>query len=144
ADQGRASASVILPICRTRADRHGAAMLAAALLLAAGMTIPDLGAAALGQGAATVARPDDLTAIYYNPAGLAGQEGTRVQLDVRAVQHGVTFQRLAADGGNPQNFAAISNSGGPSVGPIVAASRRFQLYGIPATAALGGFPNAGS
>ena len=36
---------------------------------------------------------------------------------MRAVQHGVGFQRLAADGSNPDRFAPISNSGGPSVGP---------------------------
>jgi long-chain fatty acid transport protein len=39
--------------------------------VAGGIEFPDIGSVALGRGAAFAARADDLTAIHYNPAGLA-------------------------------------------------------------------------
>src|SRR5438046_2773097 len=62
--------------------------------IAAGVGIPDLGAAALGQAGATVARPADLTALYYNPGALGFLEGIQAYVDVRLVDQRVTFQRL--------------------------------------------------
>ena len=90
-----------------------ALLLAPLAASAAGLGVPDLGAASLGQGAATIAAPDDPYALYYNPAALAGHPGLRLLLDGRGIQHAVTFQRLQADGSNPDDFASVSN-GGPS------------------------------
>ena len=45
---------------------------------AGGFELPDNGAQALGRGATFVAKADDTTAMYYNPAGLARQRGTRL------------------------------------------------------------------
>ncbi len=63
------------------------AMFTAALLLgegaalAQGFIIPELGARKNGTGAA-IANPDDLSAIYHNPAALTRMPGTRVGLSL--------------------------------------------------------------
>jgi long-subunit fatty acid transport protein len=67
---------------------------------AAGIGIPDLGAGGLGQAGATVARPGDLTALYYNPGALAFLEGVQLYADARAIDHRITYQRLDAQGEN--------------------------------------------
>lgn len=115
------------------------ALFVACGALAAGAGIPDLGAAALGQAGATVARPADGTAIYYNPAALASLEGTQLYLDARAVGHDVRFQRLDASGQNPAGFAE-SGSSGISVAPFFAATTRWRRFAF----ALGGHPATGS
>jgi long-subunit fatty acid transport protein len=115
-------------------------MWGATLLLAAALGIPDLGAPALGQAGATVARPNDLTALYYNPGALAFLEGVQLYADVRAIDQHITFQRLDSAGLNPQNWSSISNSGGPAISPILAAS----WHHGPFTLALGGHPFPGA
>ena len=110
------------------------------LLLAAALGIPDLGAPALGQAGATVARPADLTALYYNPGALAFLEGVQVYADVRAIDQRITYQRLDSAGLNPQNWAPVSNSGGAAISPIIAAS----WHHGPLTLALGGHPFPGA
>jgi long-chain fatty acid transport protein len=112
--------------------------------LASGLGIPDLGAASIGQGNATVARPQDLSALYYNPAGLASLDGIQVMADFRAVKHDVLFQRLEADGSNPNHFAPVQNSGTPRVAPIIGVSWRTQALGMPFSLALGGVPSNGN
>ncbi|MBN1945966.1 MAG: outer membrane protein transport protein [Bradymonadales bacterium] len=52
--------------------------LTSASALAGGPVLYEQGAAAMGQSSAVVARPDDPTAIFYNPAGLAWQEGVGI------------------------------------------------------------------
>src|SRR5438067_4794957 len=76
---------------------------------AAGIGIPDLGAGGLGQAGATIARPADLTALYYNPAALAWLEGIQLYADVRAIDHRVSFQRLDAQGQNPSGWLPVEN-----------------------------------
>ncbi len=116
-----------------------AALLCARAAGAAGAGIPDLGAAALGQAGATVARPADLTAIYYNPAGLAAFDGIHLYVDVRAIDHRVGYQRLDAAGNNPAGWAPVENLGGLAVAPVVVASYRLG----PVTLAAGGHPQNG-
>ncbi len=53
-------------------------MLILATTIAAGFAITEQNTAALGQANAVAARADDSSAVYYNPAGLAGQKGWRV------------------------------------------------------------------
>lgn len=117
----------------------GLALLFARSALAAGAGIPDLGAAALGQAGATVARPADLTAAYYNPAALAAFDGIHLYLDARAIDHRIGFQRLDAAGGNPSGWAEVENLGGLAIAPVVVASVR--LGGV--TLAAGGHPQNG-
>jgi long-chain fatty acid transport protein len=57
-----------------------AALLAAASASASGFYTPDIGAQAVGRGAAWIVGAGDLTAIYLNPAGLARAKGTRLQV----------------------------------------------------------------
>jgi long-chain fatty acid transport protein len=101
---------------------------------AGGFDLPDNGAQALGRGAAFVAKADDGTAIYYNPAGLARQRGTRLYGGANLYLHSFQFQRsgsfadkasdpLTPWGGRP--FPRLTNSAGPFFSPFVALSTDF-------------------
>jgi len=52
-----------------------------------------LGARATGRAGAFVARADDLTAVYYNPAGLADLKGTLLQIGDRLSYNGYGYTR---------------------------------------------------
>lgn len=122
-------------------------LLAASGAHAGGFSIPDLGGQAIGEGCARVATPDDFSAIYYNPAGLAGQGGLRVQFDSRATLHHVGFQRLEADGSNPKQYEPIQNQGGvslTSLAPMGGVSWRWEKGPVPLTFAIGGWPATGA
>jgi long-subunit fatty acid transport protein len=113
--------------------------------LAAGIDVPDLGAASLGKGAADAAAPDTLMAIYYNPAGLATQSGFRFLVDARGLQEITTFQRI--DPGSSIHFPAVTDAGNKGFGgyllaPAFGISYGFKLL-IPWTVALGGMPPTG-
>jgi long-chain fatty acid transport protein len=62
---------------------------------AAGFYYADLGARELGRGATGAAGAGDLSAIIYNPAGLAELSGLTVQLDLQLAQQHTTFTRGA-------------------------------------------------
>ena len=75
-----------------------AASVAAAPALASGLVREDEGPAAAAQAGAFVARADDPSAVYYNPAGIAQLEGSRLmiggsgslrsmELDINSKQH---------------------------------------------------------
>ena len=65
------------------------------------------GARASGRGGAFVARADDLTAVEYNPAGLADLEGTLIQLGDRLSYNAYGYTRSPTlDYGHPQNGMA--------------------------------------
>ncbi len=53
----------------------------------------DLEATGLGQGGAFVAAPDTLGAIWYNPAGLAGQHGLQLEIEGGIINSPLTYQR---------------------------------------------------
>jgi long-chain fatty acid transport protein len=55
-------------------------------LFASGFSIMELGARAAGMGGAFVALADDGSALYYNPAGIAFQDGTRFESDAFIVK----------------------------------------------------------
>ncbi len=61
--------------------------------LASGVTVGDQGARTAGRAGATVARADDLSAIEYNPAGLAKLEQTRFHLGNRFGYVNESFKR---------------------------------------------------
>jgi long-subunit fatty acid transport protein len=101
---------------------------------AGGFELPDNGAQALGRGAAFVAKADDSTAIYYNPAGLARQRGTRLYAGGNLFLHSFQFQRAGSFPDDPEDaatpwgqkpFPIVSNSGGPFFAPFLAASTDF-------------------
>ncbi len=54
-------------------------------VFASGLSIPEQGAAAMGMSAAMTARSEDLSAIYYNPAGLDYVQGFELMLGVTPI-----------------------------------------------------------
>ncbi len=105
---------------------------------AGGFDIPDNGAQALGRGGAFVAKADDGSAIYWNPAGLARQRGTRLYGGASLFLGSYAFRRsglfpdspndtaTAPWGGRP--FPQVSNSGGPFFTPFIALSTDFAFF----------------
>lgn len=129
---------------RIARGRRACVSLAAALIVrgvctasvahAGGFDIPDNGAQSLGRGAAFVAKADDGTAIYYNPAGLARQRGTRLYAGGNLYLHAFQFQRSGSFPDDPNDpstpwgqrpFPAVTNSAGPFFTPFLAASTDF-------------------
>ena len=116
-----------------------AALLVALLVwpveaLSSGFEYPDNGTVALGRGSAFAAKANDGTAIYYNPSGLAQQDGWRVLLDGQMVLQSIDYQRTDASG--TDIGPAVSNSGGPFFAPFIAISKQV-LPGL--TIAIGGY-----
>ncbi|HLB03251.1 MAG TPA: outer membrane protein transport protein, partial [Nitrospiria bacterium] len=64
-------------------------------VLAAGFYIPEQGTAAMGQGEAVVARGNDPSTVFHNPAGIAQLEGTQFMLGTTLIAPLTTF----TDGG---------------------------------------------
>jgi long-chain fatty acid transport protein len=72
-------------------------MLLPAAAHAGGIEVPDLGTVAAGRGAAFVARADDPSAFYYNPAGLTKARRGQVMLNANFWHSSVTFTRSGSD-----------------------------------------------
>lgn len=64
-----------------------------ATALAGGFSLPDLGTAALSRSGTFVARADDPTAIWYNPAGVARLRGTHILLNGHILAERIWFRR---------------------------------------------------
>ncbi|MEA3466103.1 MAG: outer membrane protein transport protein [Thermodesulfobacteriota bacterium] len=60
-------------------------LLMPSLVCGAGFHIREQGAKAMGMANAFVAQADDPSAIFYNPAGIAFQDGTQVSLGVTVI-----------------------------------------------------------
>ena len=60
---------------------------------AGGLEVPDLGTVAIGRGTAFSARADNLSAFYYNPAGLSKSKGFNLLLSVNLVNLNLDYQR---------------------------------------------------
>ena len=93
---------------------------------AGGYYASDIGAVAGARGGAFVARADDLTAVWYNPAGLAdGSTGWRLHLDVAGFFSKGDYTRDCSGTGGcgpnapSQSFSTISNSADPLVIPTI-------------------------
>jgi long-chain fatty acid transport protein len=61
--------------------------------LAGGYYLPDRGVRAFSRGGAFLVGNDDLSALWYNPATLAGQPGTRIHLDGAIIDFSLEHQR---------------------------------------------------
>lgn len=115
-----------------------ALVLAPAVALAAGGYYSGaLGARAAGRSGAFVARADDPTAAFYNPAGLANLEGTVVMLGNRLSHNAYDFTRAATtDWGQEVNGAAPTVSFDPVengkpwqvLEPVVGVATRLGLH----------------
>ena len=116
----------------------GAATLAAPALADGGYYGGAQGARAGGRSGAFVARADDPTAVMYNPAGLAGINGTFIMIGNRFSYNGYSYKR--ADTQNwgdptatqttapPYSFPEVSN-GAPwqPLDPLIAVSSNLGL-----------------
>jgi long-chain fatty acid transport protein len=90
---------------------------------------PDNGARALGRAGAFTARADDPTAIYYNPAGLARQEGFSLLLSTNILSLTHTFD-AADDFANRKArvLGGLEQSHPVSFGPMMAG--HFDVEGL--------------
>jgi long-chain fatty acid transport protein len=79
---------------------------------ASGFFYSDLGAKQLGRGATGAAGAGDLSAIIYNPAGLAELEGLTVQLDLQLAKQNTSFTRSGGCGQAMAPCGNISDSSG--------------------------------
>ncbi|HOT01489.1 MAG TPA: OmpP1/FadL family transporter [Acidobacteriota bacterium] len=66
-------------------------LLAGGNLLAAGFAINEQGARSMAQAMAFVARADDPSALFYNPAGITQLEGTQFYFGATAIAQGTTW-----------------------------------------------------
>jgi long-chain fatty acid transport protein len=105
--------------------------------LAGGFEIPDNGTQAVGRGGAFVAKADDGTAIYHNPAGLARQRGTNVLVNANIFFHSFEFQRIGQFQDDPQDpetswgqarFPLVKNIAGPFLAPFLAVTSDFSYF----------------
>ncbi|GAK56812.1 membrane protein involved in aromatic hydrocarbon degradation [Candidatus Vecturithrix granuli] len=67
-------------------------------VLAAGFQVPEQGAASMGMGMGGIAKADDLSAIYHNPAGLAQLKGTQIYLSSAGISPQATYTRKGYEG----------------------------------------------
>ena len=138
------------------ASVRGSGLLVALLLLwgggvahAGGFAVPEIGARRTGM-AAVVGRPDDLSAIYHNPAGLTLTQGTQLYISFGASFVDTSF-RLRPWPGSDQFIDAPVDAAGfypatkPSraygVIPMIAASTNLWTEKLVGAAALY-IPNA--
>jgi long-chain fatty acid transport protein len=95
-------------------------------LRAGGYFVPDRGVRAYSRGGAFLVGNDDLSAIWYNPAALAGQRGTRIQVDGALVFWNMEFQRYTIPEVGDV-YQPIQNSAPPLPDPSLAVSSDFGL-----------------
>ncbi|MBK9072680.1 MAG: outer membrane protein transport protein [Myxococcales bacterium] len=109
---------------------------------AGGFNLPGFGPAAQAQAGAFVATADDAMAIYTNPAGLADQSGTTIQIGGSFIDYSLSFTRRGAyDAVDGQTlpwegdaYETVHNTAQPEVGfgdfqaiPMIAVSTDLGL-----------------
>lgn len=105
----------------------GSVLLGTSVGHAAGPYIADIDPVALGQGGAFVASPSTTSAIYYNPAGLAGQTGLRLQVEFGFSASQMAFKR-ASEGA--VNYPTLSNQDPLQPAFFAGASYDFGVPGL--------------
>jgi long-chain fatty acid transport protein len=116
-------------------------LFSAASAHAGGYFLPDRGVRAFSRGGAFVVGCDDLSAMWYNPAQLAGMPGTRVHTDFALVHYSMRFQRYTVPEIG-EAYGAVENDSMPTPDPSIAVSSDFGLKGF--SFALGAYaPYAG-
>jgi long-chain fatty acid transport protein len=120
-------------------------VLAPSVAQAGGMFLPARGARPLGRAGSFVAGADDLEALYYNPAGLAGAAydptGETVGRGSAMVDLGFIFQNVHYDrvdsGGN--QLPGVDNNNHVLPIPFLAVAWRPEALGRRVTFSLGAF-----
>jgi|GEM_PF-1405969 len=125
------------------------AALASTQTYASGFYFGDNGTKALMQGGAFAGEADDLTAIQYNPAGLANMAGFNFLIDGQLLNHETAFTRQD-NGFDPNNLKApvpttVRNTGGLFFLPFAGVSYGINLGTRRLTVSLGiyGPPSVG-
>lgn len=120
---------------------------AAATAHAGGMYLPTRGVRPTGRGGAFVAGADDLSATWFNPAGLGHVRGSAALIDASFVSQAIDYTRVDS-GGNPQ--PAVSNEAPGMPIPSLGYARPLGKNGVLAVgvwapyAGLARFPEAGA
>ena len=81
-------------------------LFAVSSLIANGLSLNSIGPRALGMGGAMVGLADDPTAIYWNPAGLAGQNSSLYAFGTDIIPFG-TYDANSSDFGHPPDIFKI-------------------------------------
>lgn len=110
---------------------------APASVVASGYHTGPIGAKAVGRGGAFVARADDLSAAFYNPAGFAHLDGSLIQLDNKLGYGTLSYTRQATwnakppsdpRGNPPTPFDPVRNAEPwRPIGPLVGVGSDFGL-----------------
>ncbi|PZR05951.1 MAG: hypothetical protein DI536_31310 [Archangium gephyra] len=114
----------------------------AASAQASGFYFGDNGAKAMTQGGAFTAQADDLTAMFYNPAGLTQLRGFSFLGDIQILRHQVTYSRQDPgwDPNNPSSLVnTVSSQESPYFLPFFGASYGFAIGPRTLTVGLGLF-----
>ena len=93
---------------------------------AGGFYLPDRGVRAMSRGGAFVVSADDLSAMWYNPANLAGQKGTRLHMDISLINFSMEFSRYPVEGVD-QFYDPVNNQAPVLPDPSLAISSDFGL-----------------
>ncbi len=102
--------------------------------MAGGFEVPDMGARAIGRGAAYVVGVEDGTAIHYNPGALAKMRGTTVMYHHGLLFHHTQFSRQTLS-------EAWGDNAGTSFGPAESKSNLFPILGALAVTSDFGLDN---
>jgi long-chain fatty acid transport protein len=104
---------------------------------AGGFYVPEIGPRAVGMAGAQTAAVDDTTAIFHNPAGLAGQDGTTVQVAGSMFFGNVSFFRRPVDGPTgPIDFAEVKNTNRIGGAPFLGVASDFGVRNFAAGVAV--------
>ncbi len=94
---------------------------------AGGFYVPEIGPRASAMGGAMAAQSEDTSAIFHNPAGLAGQPGTQVQLSLDLFMPQISFfRRPVVDANSPTgqelHFGEVDNQNSALPAPFAGLS----------------------
>lgn len=106
---------------------------------ASGFYFGDNGTRPMLMGGAFAGLADDLTAIAYNPAGLAKQDGFSALLDMDLLIQNISFHRQdpGFDANNPSQLTNVISTTGVQPLPFIAVGYGFPLAGRNLTLAAG-------
>jgi long-chain fatty acid transport protein len=99
--------------------------------LAAAFWNLDQGVSSYGRAGANLVQPGDPTAVYLNPAALAGLDGFQLVLGANMIKDFRTFQRVPVEGQGPQDpWDEVKNESDPIPSPNLFLSYNFAGLGL--------------
>lgn len=111
--------------------------LAPSIVRAGGFYVPEIGPRAVGMAGAQTAAVDDTTAIFHNPAGLAGQDGTKVQVAGSMFFGNVSFFRRPVDSPTGRiEFDRVKNTNRIGGAPFLGVASDFGVRNFAAGIAV--------